>query len=70
MCVVTLLCNRCKNIWQYKGSNPYCANCSRCKSTVFIKKSSISPLSKTPIKKEIESSQGKVTKNIPVILKE
>ena len=26
-----------QNVWTYKGTNPYCANCSRCKSTVFIK---------------------------------
>ncbi len=33
--------NHCKNIWTYKGSNDYCANCSRCKSTVFIKNLSL-----------------------------
>ncbi len=35
----TLECKRCSNVWNYKGSNLYCANCSRCKSTVFIKRS-------------------------------
>ena len=34
-----LTCERCKNTWIYKGANPYCTNCSRCKSTVYIKKS-------------------------------
>lgn len=33
---VKLKCNRCENEWVYKGKNPYCANCSRCKGTVFI----------------------------------
>ena len=33
-----LQCKRCDNIWTYKGKNQYCANCSRCKSTIFIKK--------------------------------
>ncbi len=36
-----LECKRCKNIWNYRGSNPYCASCSYCKSTVFLKKSSL-----------------------------
>jgi hypothetical protein len=40
--VQRLECKRCKNIWTYKGKNPYCANCSRCKTTVFIKKASLS----------------------------
>jgi hypothetical protein len=40
--VQKLECKRCNNIWTYKGKNPYCANCSRCKSTVFIKKLSLS----------------------------
>jgi hypothetical protein len=34
-----LTCKKCKNVWDYKGANSYCACCSRCKSTVFIKKS-------------------------------
>ncbi len=36
---VKLKCNRCENIWIYKGKNPFCANCSRCKCTVFFKDS-------------------------------
>jgi hypothetical protein len=40
--VEKLECKRCNNVWTYKGKNQYCANCSRCKSTVFIKKVSLS----------------------------
>jgi hypothetical protein len=42
-----LKCKRCQNIWTYKGSNTYIANCSCCKSTVFIKKSSLKAGSST-----------------------
>jgi len=31
-----LSCHRCGNIWTYKGSNPYVANCSYCKTTIRI----------------------------------
>ena len=40
VCIKLLLkCKRCENIWDYRGKNPFCTNCSHCKSTVFIKKS-------------------------------
>jgi hypothetical protein len=51
--VQKLHCKRCNNIWTYKGANPYCANCSRCKSTVFIKKASLSAE-----KRDLRSSGG------------
>lgn len=51
--MVTLVCKNCNNIWNYKGSNPYCTNCSRCKFTVFIKKSSVDK-SYFLVKKEME----------------
>ena len=36
-----LQCQRCNNIWSYKGNNPYFATCSYCRSTVSIKKNKI-----------------------------
>jgi hypothetical protein len=57
--VIVLKCRRCKNIWKYKGANPYCTNCSRCKSTVFIKNSSLS----SEKRDEFRADDKKVTKN-------
>ncbi len=35
---IKLSCQRCGNSWEYKGENPYYAQCSRCKSSVNISK--------------------------------
>jgi hypothetical protein len=43
-----LKCKRCGNAWIYKGTNPYCASCSHCKSTVFIKESSLGQVMTVP----------------------
>jgi hypothetical protein len=53
--MIKLECKRCKNSWNYKGANPYCACCSYCKSTVFIKKSSLEQVA-TVAKDEVERS--------------
>lgn len=37
----TLHCNRCGNIWQYKGTNNYVTSCSKCKTSVSIKKNQV-----------------------------
>ncbi len=34
--MVKLRCPKCKNEWDYKGSNPYKANCSYCGNPVYI----------------------------------
>ncbi len=39
--MVKLKCQRCGNIWEYKGKNPYRANCSFCGSQVSIKKHTV-----------------------------
>ena len=31
-----LKCKKCENEWDYKGSNPYYATCSRCLSKVKV----------------------------------
>ena len=36
-----LQCQRCNNVWSYKGNNPYFATCSYCRTTVSIKKNKI-----------------------------
>jgi DNA-directed RNA polymerase subunit RPC12/RpoP len=33
-----LKCNRCENEWEYNGTNPYMATCTRCLRKVIIKK--------------------------------
>jgi tRNA(Ile2) C34 agmatinyltransferase TiaS len=33
-----LKCQRCKRTWNYKGKNEYYAPCSKCKTSVSIKK--------------------------------
>lgn len=35
---VPLKCQNCGYEWTYKGDNPFYAPCSRCKSSVHIKK--------------------------------
>ena len=62
-----LQCNRCKNIWRYKGANPYCTNCSRCKSTVFIKKSSVLTLNKNGVGDDLIEEKSKVIDNGPSV---
>jgi hypothetical protein len=65
-----LKCNRCKNVWKYKGTNPYCANCSRCKSTVFIKESSLPKLEYDSLTKEYgKEEEKKVIENPSSALK-
>jgi len=65
-----LKCNRCNNIWQYKGTNPYCANCSKCKSTVFIKKSSLHPLSNNGLRDGYRKEEEKRSQEISQPLNE
>jgi tRNA(Ile2) C34 agmatinyltransferase TiaS len=33
-----LKCQRCGNEWEYKGKNEYYAPCSKCKTSVSLKK--------------------------------
>ena len=33
-----LVCQGCGNTWEYKGKNKYYASCSKCKTSVSIKK--------------------------------
>ena len=33
---VTLLCQRCKHEWTYKGMNPYICTCPYCRTTVTV----------------------------------
>jgi hypothetical protein len=34
---IKLACKRCQNEWNYRGSNPFYATCSMCKTSVRIK---------------------------------
>lgn len=33
-----LICKKCGNKWDYQGSNPYYATCSRCLAKVKVEK--------------------------------
>jgi len=69
--LICLKCKRCNNIWQYKGTNPYCTNCSKCKSTVFIKKSSLLPLSNNGLRDGyMKEEEKKITRNLSTASKE
>ena len=35
---IVLTCKRCKNTWSYRGTNPYFAACSYCKTSVPLPK--------------------------------
>ena len=56
-----LHCQRCDNIWHYKGNNPYFATCSYCRSTVSIKKSKIQVDSLVAASNQPDSIRKKVT---------
>jgi len=64
--LAVLTCKRCNNIWNYKGTNQYCANCSRCKSTVFIKKASLSEIEKS----NFQGAKQKIIANGVAVTKE
>ena len=36
-----LKCQKCYYVWDYKGANPFYGVCSRCKSSVNIKKRAV-----------------------------
>jgi hypothetical protein len=38
---IKLQCQRCEHQWTYTGKNPYFTLCTRCKTTVRLKKSKI-----------------------------
>lgn len=33
-----LICQRCGNVWNYKGKSEFVTSCSRCKTSVMINK--------------------------------
>ena len=47
-----LECNRCGNIWDYKGKQTYYATCSKCKSSVRLRPKIENP---RPINPEVQS---------------
>jgi hypothetical protein len=36
-----LRCNRCGNVWNYSGINKYVTSCSKCKTSVSIRKNTV-----------------------------
>lgn len=48
--MVYLKCKRCSNTWNYKGANKFCANCSKCKTTVYLRTCKIPDPSSLTIK--------------------
>jgi hypothetical protein len=67
--MIKLLCNHCNNEWTYKGSNPYCAPCSRCKYTVFIKKSALGQVM-TALEADWKREDQKVIENPQSVLEQ
>lgn len=41
MGVSTLVCPRCGNLWNYTGTNQYVTSCSKCKTSVSIRKNTV-----------------------------
>lgn len=39
-----LKCNRCGNVWVYTGTNYYVTSCSKCKTSVSIRKNTVCEL--------------------------
>ncbi|TVP40184.1 hypothetical protein [Candidatus Nitrosocosmicus arcticus] len=38
---VSLSCKRCGNLWLYTGTNNYVTSCSKCKTSVSIRKNQV-----------------------------
>lgn len=52
--MVELQCQRCKHKWDYKGKNEYYAPCSKCKTSVSLKKAT-----KDQVKHAMNANKGK-----------
>lgn len=64
-----LKCKRCQNVWNYEGSNSYCTNCSRCKSTVFVRNPSVISFNDNGLRNDLLKEERKVIDNIPTASK-